>query len=56
MKTETGEALERLVVEHRRRVAEVRADEALSWEKKELAIRRLGQEYDKTRKQVQEDA
>jgi hypothetical protein len=39
MKTETAQTLERLAVEHRRRVAEVRADGSLSWEKKELAVR-----------------
>jgi hypothetical protein len=56
MNTEAGKALERLVREHRRRVAEVRADNSLSWEKKERAIRELGLKFDKERKQLEEAA
>jgi hypothetical protein len=41
------EALER---DYRRRVAEIRADASLSWEKRELKIRELGLEYDQRRK------
>jgi hypothetical protein len=42
---------EKLEAEYRKRKAEIRADASLSWEKKELAIRRLGLEYDKARKE-----
>ncbi len=38
------------------RKAQIRADSSLSWEKKELAIRQLGKEYDKARRQTEEDA
>jgi hypothetical protein len=47
------EALER---EYRERKAEIRADETLSWEKKELAVRQLGLEYDQARKEAERSA
>ena len=56
MKTEAGEALESLLVEHRRRVAAVRAGTSLSWEKKERRIRELGLQFDKQRKDLEEAA
>jgi len=57
MDTKTkAEDLERLVVEHRRKVNEVRADDSLSWEKKERAIRELGLKFDKDRKELEVSA
>jgi hypothetical protein len=53
MNTETGEALERLVVEHRRKVAEIRADDSLNWEKQEKAIKALGDEYHARRRELE---
>ena len=53
MKTERAQALEQLVKEHRRRVAQIRSDPRLSWEKKELAVRQLGKEYDKARREAE---
>jgi hypothetical protein len=44
--------LARLEAAYRKRRAEIRSDPSLSWEKKELAIRRLGEEYDKARVEV----
>jgi hypothetical protein len=35
-----------------KRKEEIRRDDSLSWEQKELAIRRLGLEYDKACKEV----
>ena len=54
--TANAEALERLEVEHRQRVREIRQDPALSWEKKELAIKALGEDYHRTRKERMEAA
>jgi hypothetical protein len=45
------EALER---DYQERKAQIRADTSLSWEKRELAIRRLGLQYDKTRRKLDE--
>ncbi len=56
MKTDVGQALERLVREHRRRVAEDRADDSLSWEKKERQIRELGLSYYRDRKEIERSA
>jgi hypothetical protein len=47
------EALERA---YRRKVAEIRQNPELSWEKQELKIRELGLKYDKQRKQLEEAA
>jgi hypothetical protein len=56
MNTEQGRRLEALVKEHRRRVAEVRADNSLSWEKRELKIRELGLKFDMERRELEEAA
>jgi hypothetical protein len=54
MDTKTkAEDLEQL---YRERVAEVRSDNFLSWEKKERQIRELGLKFDEDRKQLQEEA
>jgi hypothetical protein len=47
------EALER---NYQKRKAEIRADNSLSWEKKELAVRQLGKEYDQARKEAERSA
>jgi hypothetical protein len=52
----TTRDLERLEAEYRARVAAVRADESLSWEKQELKVRELGLKYDRARRQTGEDA
>ena len=44
------ETLER---DYQRRKAEIRIDESLSWEKKELKVRELGKRYDRERKLVE---
>lgn len=46
---------EKLRDEHRQRVAEVRADNTLSWEKKELTIRQMGLRLDKRLKELEEE-
>jgi hypothetical protein len=56
MNTEAAKTLERLVVEHRRRVAEIRADSSLSWEKQVCQIRELGLKFDKDRKEIERSA
>jgi hypothetical protein len=54
MKTvETGEP-ERLEADYIKRKAKLRANPALSYEKKELAVRRLGLEYDEARRKLEE--
>ncbi len=53
MNTEQGQALERLVREYRERKAQIRADESLSWEKRELVIKKLGEEYHRARKEME---
>jgi hypothetical protein len=54
--TEAGKALERLVREHRQRVAGIRADVSLSWEMQEKAIKALGDEYHAQRRELEDDA
>jgi hypothetical protein len=54
MSTATAEtllALERDYQEYKRKI---RADTSLSFKRKELAIRRLGQRFDEDRKQIEE--
>jgi hypothetical protein len=53
MNTAQAQALERLVREYRERKAQIRADEALSWEKRELAIKALGDEYHRARNEME---
>jgi hypothetical protein len=48
--------LEQVEAEFRRRRLEIRADPALSWEKKELAVRQLGLEHREALKQLEEAA
>ena len=45
-----------LKAEYRKRKAAVRADETLSWEKKELAVKQLGDEYYRPRKEAEMEA
>jgi hypothetical protein len=44
--------LKRLEAEYLERRAEIRSDPELSWEKRERAIRELGKEYDKARREL----
>jgi hypothetical protein len=54
MDTKTkAEDLER---EYRRKVAEVRSDISLLWEKKELKVKVLGEEYHARRRELEEAA
>ena len=53
MNTEQAQALERLVREYRQRKAQIRSDESLSWEKQELQIKQLGDEYHRARKEME---
>ncbi len=41
---------------YRTRVAQIRADESLSWEKKERQIRELGLAHNRARKQAEQEA
>ena len=56
MNTEQAQALERLVLEYRRRKLEIREDPGLSWEKRELAVKRLGDEYYRRRRKLESEA
>ena len=49
-------SLEGLDRDYQKRKAEIRRDDSISWEKKELAIRQLGKEYDKARKEAERSA
>ena len=48
--TKTLEELER---EYRRRKLAIREDPGLSWEKKELAVKALGEEYHQARREME---
>jgi hypothetical protein len=52
----TKKAKDRLEAEYRQRVWEIRADSSLSWEKKELKVRDLGEEeeYDRENRRSQQ--
>jgi hypothetical protein len=56
MKTDVGQALERLERDYRERKAQIRADSSLSWEKQEKAVKALGDEYYRRRKELEEEA
>ena len=56
MNTEQGQALERLVLEFRARKLAIRQDPELSWEKKELAIKRLSDEHYQKVRELEEGA
>ncbi len=51
----TTKDLGRLEAEYRARAAEIRADESLSWEKRELKIKALGDDYHRQRRELEED-
>ncbi len=53
MTTTTTKDLE---AEYRAKVAKIRGDPNLSWEKRELAVRQLGLEYDRRRRELEEEA
>jgi hypothetical protein len=55
MDTTATRDLEALERDYLKRKAEIRSDETLSYEKKELAVRRLGLEYDRRRKEAEEE-
>ena len=56
MNTEQAQALERLVREYRERKAQIRSDESLSWEKRELAIKQLGDRHYRECRKLEEEA
>ncbi len=45
-----------LEAEYLKRKAAIRAEETLSWEKKELAVKQLGDEYYRARKEAEMEA
>ena len=49
-----AKTLEELEREYRNRKLAIRADSELSWEKKELQIKALGEEYHRRRKEMEE--
>ena len=51
--TKTATTPEQLEAEYRRRKLAIREDPALSWEKKELAIKALSEEYHRARKEME---
>jgi hypothetical protein len=52
----TAKDLEALEHDYQERKAKIRADRSLSWEKKELAVRQLGLQYDRARKEAERRA
>lgn len=48
--------LGQLEAEYLKRKAEIREDPGLSWEKKELSIRQLGDEYYRQRRELEGEA
>jgi hypothetical protein len=48
--------LEELEAQYRRRKLEIRADATLSWEKKELSVKALSDEYYRQRRKLEEAA
>jgi hypothetical protein len=55
MDTTTRE-LEALEADYRAKVAAVRRDSSLSWEKQELKVKALGEEYHARRRELEEEA
>ena len=55
MSTETKD-LERLERDYQERKAQIRSDPELSWEKKQLAIKRLSEEHHARRRALEETA
>ena len=45
--------VDQLEAEYRRRKLAIREDPGLSWEKKELAVKKLGDEYHRARKEME---
>ena len=54
--TKEAKDLDRLEADYRAAVAKIRQEPGLSWEKQERTIRELGLEYDRKRRQLEEDA
>ncbi len=50
----TAKDLDRLEADYRARVAKIRADTSLSWEKQEKAIKALGDEHYTRRREIEE--
>ena len=48
-----AKTLEELEARYRRRKLEIRADGGFSWEKKDLQIKALGDEYHRARKEME---
>ena len=51
--SKTAKHPEDLEADYLKRKADIRADAGLSWEKKELAIKALGDEYYRARKEME---
>ncbi len=56
MSTTAPGGLQALEDEYRARVAAVRGDSSLSWEKKERKVRELGLAYDRARREAEQEA
>ena len=51
-----AKTLEELEAQYRRRKLAIREDSGLSWEKKELAIKRLGDAFYRRRREMESEA
>ena len=51
--TRTASRPDQLEAEYLQRKSQIRADDTLRWEKKELAIKALGEEYHRARKEME---
>ena len=54
--SKTAKTLEELEAQYLKHKAEIRSDETLSWEKQELSIRQLGDEYYRRRRELEEES
>ena len=54
--SKTAKTPDQLEAEYLKQKAEIRSDPALSWEKKELTIRQLGDEYYRRRRELEGEA
>ena len=52
----TAKSPDQLEAEYLKHKAALRADSGLSWEKKELAVKALGDEYYRRRRELESDA
>ena len=54
--SKTAKTLEELEAQYLKHKAEIRSEETLSWEKRELTLKRLGDEYYRRRRELEEEA